>query len=395
MARLLLLLCLVCLLMVALPATSPAHTWHVRPDGTGDAPTIGAAMDSAAVGDTLELASGTFQGSGNYGLVVPDKRLTILSETRNPADCTIDLRGQPGDRFGFEFCCVRSKLVGLTISHAASSALRIDYDWNGSKATQVTIGSCIFVSNASGYTGGAINMNCDYGSVYVADCQFLSNSADFGGGAIYIRGVGSVLMVTIENCLFSDNIAGDVGGAIFSEKDEVSNSIRNSVFYHNSARAGGGICVGTTGAGLFNCTFVANSASEFGSAVSSGEGVAAHNCIIAYNTGGCGFADYGDESGYPNSSLYCTDIYGNPGGDWVGPLASLLGQYDNFSGCPGFCSWDIEPYDLQLCETSPCLPGNHPQGANCGLIGALGQGCACGPSETQPSTWGSIKAMYR
>jgi hypothetical protein len=41
------------------------------------------------------------------------------------------------------------------------------------------------------------------------------------------------------------------------------------------------------------------------------------------------------------------------------------------------------------------LPGNHPDGYECGLIGAWGEGCSCGPSETEPTTWGAIKAMYK
>jgi hypothetical protein len=41
------------------------------------------------------------------------------------------------------------------------------------------------------------------------------------------------------------------------------------------------------------------------------------------------------------------------------------------------------------------LPGNHPDGYDCGLIGALGQGCICGPSPTVGTTWGAIKSIYR
>lgn len=29
------------------------------------------------------------------------------------------------------------------------------------------------------------------------------------------------------------------------------------------------------------------------------------------------------------------------------------------------------------------------------VIGALGVGCSCGPSEVEPTTWGAIKSMYR
>jgi hypothetical protein len=40
----------------------------VAPDGSGDAPTIQAAIDSSAPQDVVELADGTFIGPGNRDL---------------------------------------------------------------------------------------------------------------------------------------------------------------------------------------------------------------------------------------------------------------------------------------------------------------------------------------
>jgi hypothetical protein len=91
-------------------------------------------------------------------------------------------------------------------------------------------------------------------------------------------------------------------------------------------------------------------------------------------------------------SIECTDIFGNEGGNWVGAIAVLNGVQGNFSSDPGFCRAHAGYY--RLCDTSPCLPGNH-GGYACGLIGALGQGCSCGPSRVEPSTWGAIKSMFR
>jgi len=36
-----------------------AETWYVKVDGTGDAPTIQAALDSCVTGDTVLLVNGT------------------------------------------------------------------------------------------------------------------------------------------------------------------------------------------------------------------------------------------------------------------------------------------------------------------------------------------------
>ena len=111
--------------------------------------------------------------------------------------------------------------------------------------------------------------------------------------------------------------------------------------------------------------------------------------IIAYSKGGR--AVY---SSYENRvSLSCCDLYGNVGGDWAGGVQDQYGIRGNFSACPSFCN--AAGGDFYLCDESPCLPGNHPDGYDCGLIGAWGEGCSCGPTETAPTTWGSIKTMYR
>ena len=39
---------------------------------------------------------------------------------------------------------------------------------------------------------------------------------------------------------------------------------------------------------------------------------------------------------------------------------------------------------------SPCLPGQHPFGHDCGRIGAFGHGCG-DPTGTASATWGSVK----
>ena len=56
---------------------------------------------------------------------------------------------------------------------------------------------------------------------------------------------------------------------------------------------------------------------------------------------------------------------------------------------PWFCGLPMG--DLTVNEVSVCVPENNPWGEQ---IGAFGAGCT-GAVPTEPSSWGSIKAMYR
>ena len=50
----------VVLVIVFIASPALARTWYILPDGTGDAPTIAAGMDSASRGDTVLVACGTY-----------------------------------------------------------------------------------------------------------------------------------------------------------------------------------------------------------------------------------------------------------------------------------------------------------------------------------------------
>ena len=111
------------------------------------------------------------------------------------------------------------------------------------------------------------------------------------------------------------------------------------------------------------------------------------NTLIAYGSAG-GIACTGAAP-----SVTCCDIFGNEGGDWIGTIAAQLGTSGNISADPLFCDTLSGDFRLEIC--SPCLPGNHPDGYDCGApIGAYCSGCACGEA-TEPTTWGAIKAMFR
>jgi hypothetical protein len=70
--------------------------------------------------------------------------------------------------------------------------------------------------------------------------------------------------------------------------------------------------------------------------------------------------------------ISCNDIYGNDGGSYYG-IPDQTGINGNFSLDPIFCSPDNGIYSIHI--MSPCAPGNHPDGGDCGLIGAYGPEC--------------------
>ncbi|RPJ41534.1 MAG: hypothetical protein EHM19_11710 [Candidatus Latescibacterota bacterium] len=76
----------------------------------------------------------------------------------------------------------------------------------------------------------------------------------------------------------------------------------------------------------------------------------------------------------------------------MGCIREQYGVNGNFSADPLFC--DAPLGDFTLAATSPCLPGHHPDGDDCDLVGALGEGCAGGTAVEQTS-WGGIKSLFR
>lgn len=81
------------LVILVFTTASQARTWYIAPDGTGDAPTIPDAADSAAYGDTILVAPGTYICPDNtdysFYWVVLTSGVSLLSS--EGADATIIL----------------------------------------------------------------------------------------------------------------------------------------------------------------------------------------------------------------------------------------------------------------------------------------------------------------
>jgi len=86
----------IALCVLFLTAAAQAATWVVKPDGTGDFPTIQAAIDGAAGGDVILLTDGLFVGVGNRDIEFRGKALTLRSASGHREACIIDAEGTPG-----------------------------------------------------------------------------------------------------------------------------------------------------------------------------------------------------------------------------------------------------------------------------------------------------------
>ncbi len=389
-------------LFLSTAACAVAATYTVNPQGTGDFATIQAAIDSVLGGDVILLTDGTFTGVGNRDVDFRGKEVAVRSASGDPYACAIDCQ-QLGR--GFRFTSGEgpgARLEGVTIANGRPSpygdggailctggampvirrcrllenraelggGLRIDH-------ASPHIEDCLFVRNRATYGGGA-GMDASSSSAVVRRCYFLQNTGGCGGGARCCHGTAGMMF---EDCWFALNSAQFNGGGAVAHAGV---SFVGCMFRHNEAyEDGGGISFREGGNLVSGCTFYANAC--YGP---SGGGIAAlgditiENTIVSHSITGCGLMVY---SG--SFQVSCCDIFNNAGGDWVGPIAGLLGIQGNICEDPQYC--DPEAGDLHLHALSPCAPSN----PECGLIGSLPVGCGTTPVDRV--SWGEIKTMFR
>ncbi len=386
----------------------------VKPDGTGDYPTIQAAIDNAAGGDVIELPD------GNRDLSFQGKSITIRSQSGYPETCIIDCQASASDcHRGFIFQCQEgpdSSLEDLTI---VNGYMEDDYPaWDGCGGAVLMLDSTsplmdnVIIRDCTAMSGGEIFLF--NASPRLSGCSFLKNSVWYGVGG----GINCTLSdPTIEDCLFSGNSAHQGGGGMgcnggfptltrcwFTENS--SHSYSNALdMWGSSGHAdvidctfcanpfAGLMCVSGGSATLNGCTFVGNGR---GIRIEDGS-VLLHNTIIAFSTSAEAIEFWGAGG---DALLARCDLYGNAGGDWTDRIADQLGLNGNIQLDHRFCLMTDE--DFTLYASSPCAPFTPPN-PYCDRIGAwpvecdeaaVSENLPGAPPAGTPCTWSGIKRRF-
>lgn len=392
---------LVLLLVLTLPTLVAARTWHVP----ADAPTIQAGIDSASTGDDVLVAPGTYS---EYGITM--KSGVWVHSEQGSGVTTVDATGG-GGAFRYDDVAEVAVLEGFTIRNGnasgtgggvrcANSHVRIrdciiiDCEAAGAGGgiwavdSNLEIDGCR-VAGCTGDWGGGMNVASWYPwtTVRISDCEFLSNSARGGIGGIRVIAPE----VTILRCVVSGNVAGwgSIGGiGCKSPMLTIADCLISDNWETVMGEGGSGLGVYGSIGTVSGCTVVNNHGwNPDDAAVHIGDfsdpsDVYIERTIIALNEGSALECENGSDV-----TVHCCDTYGNTHDNDL--CGTDLGG--NFSEDPLFCGVEEGDYTLDGC--SPCLPGNDPHGIDCGLIGALGQGCGATPVEE--TSWGRIKSLYR
>jgi predicted outer membrane repeat protein len=223
------------LLILTLGATGARGAVRlVRPDGTGDVPTIQAALDASASGDTVLLADGTFTGAGNRDLNFRGRAVLLASQSQSADACILDVQASPNNLHRGILCSSGegpgTVVEDLTITHGhaqvGAAVLML--------ATSPRFRRVVFAENSTSAAGAVYALN---GSPDFEDCVFRDNVTPLGsGGAFYCKFGGTP---RFTGCKFFDNQAR-FGGAAYC-RENASPAFEHCVWVGNHAYSGGAL----------------------------------------------------------------------------------------------------------------------------------------------------------
>ncbi|MGD1047229.1 MAG: right-handed parallel beta-helix repeat-containing protein, partial [Candidatus Krumholzibacteriaceae bacterium] len=189
--------------ILVLAGAAESRTWHVHQDGSGDAPTIQAAIDSSGVGDSILVAPGTYSQK-SMGILSKDS-LTIKSEQGAGQTLLYSL--------DYEILDVASSrqitIDGFTFENSPRSALVIEY------SEHITL------------QGNIVRYALE--SAIALD---MSTSVMIRGNVIYSNGGGIHCMdLTSSVYVYGNTIAHNTGCGFCA--DDINYSIENNIIAYN------------------------------------------------------------------------------------------------------------------------------------------------------------------
>ena len=342
----------------------------------GTFPTIQAAINGAANGDTVIVAPGTYFENIDF-----TGKLITVESSQGPGVTTID-GGNTAPVANFSNAETPSAVLqGFTLQHGTSTASfgneGAGIHING--ASPSVIGNVITANSTCG-NGAGISVRSS--SAIIRDNTIAGNSkvagcSGDGGGGIYIVGAASAQVLhntitnnstdfgggidlfaagtpTLSNNTISNNAAATQGGGIYAVNQSDANIVQN-VISANSSGSGGGLYVsppsGTRGALLVNNTIAGNTANDSGVFLGGFDGqVALYNNIVTASSSQPAIDC--DTTYSPTSPLIDhSDVFNSAGPAALGSCAGMLPNNFNISVDPKFTAAG----DFHLSAGSPSI----------------------------------------
>ena len=261
-------------------------------DGTSEHPfdAIQEAINVAVDGDIIELADGTYTGTGNKNLNFDGKAITVRSAHTDPSLCIIDCQGSG---YGFSFSSGEasdSVIRGLTITNGvATSGGAVLCTGSSPSLTNCTITGNLASGAIFAYGGGVSCLSSS--SPTLTNCTITGNSASGAnntyGGGMYCYSSSP----TLTNCTITGNSANGTysgyGGGVccLSSSLTLNNcAITGNSVSGTSNRYGGGVCCSSSSLTLINCVISENSAGYGGGVSCFSDSPTLTNCILWNNT---------------------------------------------------------------------------------------------------------------
>lgn len=370
--------------LILLWTSVSARTWNVLLDESGDAPTIRAAIDSSASGDTILVWPGTYE----QDTVRVTNKSIVLTSVGGPEVTVIPnpilFSGSGDEDVTFSGFRILHKVWGLT-------------PLTGGNLSSFEMKDCLIV----GFRTEMSMQRVDW--LVIDNCQFWHNSSRANGGALRVSAYGG----EIRNCIFAENSTtagyppgeeypGGGGALAVGIMESGSFTVTECIFLRNES-PGAGAVIFSSGMPIFsNNTLVGNRSGDGAAYIHGLPGTQVYGNVFAWNEG-YGLFEVPVWGG--DTNCWCNAYWENEagGGQWSGSCHGWEGgqDWDDIYADPQFC--DPANDDYGLSDSSPLLPENFPSSIDhCNdIIGALGVECApLPPQPTLPMTWGRIKARY-